>query len=90
MARNETNSISDEDLLYKIEALGRRQVLVLTVDDQIVIDGLTSDLPPDSAAWACKGGGMAFFNCTKKIVDNSGCAVIVVHEDGYCSKPCRD
>ena len=90
MAQHKTNSLSDEDLLYKIEALDDRQVLVLTTDDQVVIDGLTSDLPPDSAAWACKGGGVAFVKCTKKIVDSSGCAIVVPHGDGYCSKPCRD
>ena len=90
MTLAKTDAISDDELLYKIDALRRRRVLILTRDDQIVIDGLTSDLPPDSAAWECKGNGVPFVKCTKKILDRTGCAIVVVHEDGYCSKPCRD
>jgi hypothetical protein len=84
-------SISDEELVYKIEALEDRQVLVLTKEAQTVIDGLTANWPPESAAWKCKGkANAAFALCTKKIVDSTGCAIVVAHGDSYCSKPCRD
>jgi hypothetical protein len=82
------------ELLPLIERLDRDQILILREDSQVVIDGLTSDIQgPELATWTCKwdggiGGGASFVKCTKKVVDTSGCAILVPHKEGYCSKPC--
>jgi hypothetical protein len=75
--------------LTEIRHLARPNVLVFRTKETLRIGGLVGAFPPTSSAWVCKGGAnLAFVTCTRKIIDGSGCAIVVPHHDGYCSKPC--
>lgn len=82
----QTDSLSH--LQAAIQRLGSDELLVSRIRSDVVIDGFSADIPQPVGAWECIGGGAAFVGCTKKIVDNNGCAIVVPHGDHYCSKPC--
>lgn len=82
-----TSNTLASGLETSIERLGRDEVLVARYDGEVTTK-FAAEIPRPVEAWKCNGNGVGFAKCTQKIVDAGGCAIVVTHEDGYCSKPC--